>query len=302
MTLPANFSTLITTPAKINLGLKVVRRREDGFHDIYTVMEPISLTDTIFCAFRQDSESGFLLQSPQMMEIDGEDNLVLKAARRMLAVAREQGLSSDGRWDFWLEKRVPSGAGLGGGSSNAAGIINLFKNFYKLELSSDELVALAAEIGADVPFFLQPELALAEGIGDRITPLLQIQKRYYLLIKPTLSIATGWAYSALQAASVEVPVNYDIGQFQRELDDGLKYRLENDFETPVMMVYPEIAEIKEWLEQSSDVLGSLMSGSGSVVYAIYPTLEAAVQAEAQARRRWETSGFEFFLARNLGVF
>ena len=301
MILPANFSTFITTPAKINLGLKIVCRRPDDYHDIYTVMEPISLADTIYCEFSPASEEGFSLQSPQLMMLAAEDNLVVKAARQMVAIAREQGELQTGYWNFWLEKKIPAGAGLGGGSSNAAGVINLLKNFYKLELTSAELVGMAAALGADVPFFLQPGLALVEGIGDRITRLPRVPKRYYLLIKPPVSIATGWAYSALHAPEEKIPVDYDIKQFQGDLPQS-EYVLENDFEAPVIAAYPQIAEIKDWLGRSLGALGVLMSGSGSVVYAIYAELGDAVQAEADARHRWSDSGCEFFLARNLNQF
>jgi 4-diphosphocytidyl-2-C-methyl-D-erythritol kinase len=219
----------------------------------------------------------------------------------MVAIAREQGVLQTGHWNFWLEKKIPAGAGLGGGSSNAAGVINLLKNFYKLELTLSELVGLAAALGADVPFFLQPGLALVEGVGDHVTRLPRARKRYYLLIKPPVSIATGWAYSALHAPEEKIPVDYDIKQFQGDLPQS-EYILENDFEAPVMAAYPQIAEIKDWLSRSSGVLGALMSGSGSVVYAIYAELGAAVQAETAARKRWSGSGCEFFLARNLDRF
>ena len=301
MTLPVTFSAFILTPAKVNLGLKVVRRREDGYHDIYTVMEPISLADTIYCEFRPAGENSFSLQSPQMMELEVEDNLVIKAARRMVEIAGEQGLVRNGHWSFWLEKRIPAGAGLGGGSSNAAGVMNLFKDFYQLKLGLDELVADAARIGADIPFFLRPEISLIEGIGDRITPLPRTQKRYYLLIKPPVSINTGWAYSSLNATSESRSPDYDIEQF-KGISVSSGYILENDFEIPIMASYPLLAEIKEWLANSPGSLGGLMSGSGSVVYAIYPDLERAVRSEAAARQHWGSSGCEFFIACNLNPF
>ncbi|HIE07001.1 MAG TPA: 4-(cytidine 5'-diphospho)-2-C-methyl-D-erythritol kinase [Desulfarculaceae bacterium] len=301
MVLPATFSAFIITPAKVNLGLKIVRRRDDGYHDIYTVMEPVSLVDTIYCEFHTAPEDSISFQSPQMMEFDAESNLVVKAARRMVARAREQGLSIHGHWNFWLEKKIPAGAGLGGGSSNAAGIINLLNDFYKLGLESDELIAIAVVIGADIPFFLAPELSLIEGIGDRITPLKQAQRRYYLLIKPAFSINTGWAYSSLNAPVASDFSGYDIDQFSGE-PEALSYSLENDFEVSVMASHPQLAEIKAWLAESPGSLGALMSGSGSVVYAVYSELAPAVRAEADARQRWQDSGCEFFLARNLNLF
>lgn len=301
MSFPATFSSFITTPAKVNLGLKIVRRREDGYHDIRTVMEPISLVDTIYCEFRHSSADSFSLESPQMMELDAEDNLVVKAARKIVDSAHGQGVEQKGHWHFWVEKRIPAGAGLGGGSSNAAGVMNLLKNFYKLKLTVAELNTMAVQIGADIPFFLKPEMALVEGIGERITSLPYPQKRYYLLVKPSFSINTGWAYSALNATSKKSPAEYDIEQFSRELV-GSRYLLENDFEVPVMAAHPQLAEIKVWLGNSSGALGALMSGSGSVVYAIYPDLKSAILAEATARQVWLDAECDFFLARNLTLF
>ncbi len=294
----SSFSTFITTPAKVNLGLKIVRRREDGYHEIRTVMEPISLVDTIFCEFTEAAADSFSLESPQMMDFAAADNLVVRAARKMVAAAHEQGVERRGHWHFWLEKRIPAGAGLGGGSSNAAGVLNLLKDFYELELTAAELNEMAVQLGADIPFFLRPELALVEGIGERLTPLPPGQRRYYLLVKPSFSINTGWAYAALNASAEKSSVEYDIGQFSRKSDKS-NYLLENDFELPVMSAYPQITEIKAWLEQSPGALGALLSGSGSVVYAIYADLKSAIQAEAAARREWRDSDCDFFLARNL---
>ncbi len=297
----AVFSDFIVTPAKVNLGLKIVRRREDGYHDIYTVMEPVSLVDTIYCEFYPAPEESFTIQSPQMMELDVESNLVIKAARRMTVEARKLGMTASGHWNFWLEKKIPAGAGLGGGSSNAAGIIRLFNDFYNLELASEQLIAIAASLGADIPFFLTPELSLIEGIGDRITPLRQSLRRYYLLIKPDFSINTGWAYSSLNAAAENCSPDYDLEQFKAS-STGAGYCLENDFEATVMASYPQLLEIKTWLAETPGTQGALMSGSGSVVYAVYSEFAAVVQAEAQARQRWQNSGCDFFLARNLNQF
>jgi len=301
MNLPAVFSSFITTPAKVNLGLKIVRRREDGYHDIHTVMEPISLADTIYCEFRPASADSFSLESPQMMELAAEDNLIIKAARKIVNSARKQGVEQKGHWHFWVEKRIPAGAGLGGGSSNAAGVMNLLKDFYKLELTEAEFNGMAVSIGADIPFFLKPEIALVEGIGERITALPHPQKRYYLLIKPAFAINTGWAYSAFNATSEKSPAKYNISQFSRESDNS-GYLLENDFEVPVMAAHSQLAEIKAWLGKSSGALGALLSGSGSVVYAIYPDLKSAAAAAANARQVWLGAGCDFFLARNLCLF
>ncbi len=298
---PEKFSSCFITPAKVNLGLKVVCRRADGYHDIRTVMEPISLVDTIYCEFRAASADSFSLESPQMMELETESNLVVKAARKLVEAAHERGVELKGHWYFWVEKKIPAGAGLGGGSSNAAGVMTLLERFYKLELTTAELNAMAVQIGADIPFFLKPEMALVEGVGEIVTPLPHPQKRYYLLIKPAFAINTGWAYSVLNASSEKSSAEYNVDQFSRKPDNS-RYLLENDFEVPVMAAYPQLAEIKAWLGNSSGALGSLMSGSGSVVYAVYPDLKSVILAEAAARRSWLDAGCDFFIARNLELF
>ena len=295
------FSSFIQTPAKVNLGLKIVRRRTDGYHDIHTVMEPVSLSDSLYCEFKEAPQNSFTVQCPQLKTLDSDNNLVVKAARLISGIAREHGCEKVGSWNFFLDKRIPSGAGLGGGSSNAAGVIRLLDKFYKLKLDVAEMVRAATSIGADVPFFLNPELSLVEGIGDRITSLGVPRPRYYLLIKPPFSINTAWAYSKLQAGVDERFINYDIEQFKALSITG-SYILENDFEAPIMERYPLLADIKDWLLGRGGALASLMSGSGSVIYAIYSELEEATQGEIAARRQFAGLGCRFYLARNLNKF
>jgi len=297
----STFSSFIQTPAKVNLGLKIVRRRADGYHDIHTVMEPVSLSDSLYCEFNEAPQNSFSVQCPQLENLASDNNLVIKAARKMFEIAQEHGCDRVGSWNFFLDKRIPSGAGLGGGSSNAAGVIKLLDKFYKLGLSLSEMVQAATSIGADVPFFNDPGLSLIEGIGEIITPLGTARSRYYLLIKPPLSINTAWAYSALQASFEGRSSNYDVEQF-KAASTADHYLLENDFEAPIMDRYPQLAEIKQWLMGKGCALASLMSGSGSVVYAIYSDLEDAMQGEAAARRQFAGCGCQFYLARNLNKF
>ena len=290
----SNFITL----AKVNLGLKIVRKRADGYHDLYTVMEPVSLADSLYCEFCPASENSFSVQCPQLMALGSDDNLIVKAARLMSGIARERGLEKVGRWDFFLDKRIPAGAGMGGGSSNAASVIKLFDKFLDLQLSPSELVQAATVIGADVPFFLNPELSLVEGIGDRITSLGRSRPRYYLFVKPPFAINTASAYASINASCEERRVNYDVEQF-KAASRSTHYLLENDFEDSIMALYPLLADIKQGLMQSDGALGALMSGSGSVIYAIFPDLKTASLAEIVARRQWQESGCLFYLARNI---
>lgn len=297
--LPPIFSTLLATPAKVNLGLKIVGRRPDGYHDILTVMEPISLADNLYCEFRPGSEDHFFLFSPQLPELAPADNLVVKAAVAMADLARERGRKVTGSWHFFLDKRIPAGAGLGGGSSNAAAVMLLLNRFYKLKLSREELVAAALVLGADIPFFIDPGLARVEGIGERVTRLKGLRSRWYVLAKPAFGVDTGWAYAALKfETGGRRVVDYDTEQFSRP---GLvvSYQLENDFEGPVMTRYPLLARLKEWFGARPECRGTLMSGSGAVVYGIFDSFAAARREFAKARRQWSGEGCSIYLARNL---
>jgi len=290
------FSRIVATPAKVNLGLKIVGRRPDGYHDIFTVMEPISLADTLYCEFRPAADAGFEIDCPQLPDVAAGENLVVKAARLMVSRARERGGLRSGRWFFFLDKKIPSGAGLGGGSSNAAAVIRILDEFYGLALEPSEKRDIALELGADVPFFLNPVLALAEGVGERLTPLGASQPRYYLLVKPPLAIDTGWAYGALSGVCREKIPAFAVDQFAGPVAE---YRLENDFEAPVMARYPWLGELKSWLARCPGAQAALMSGSGSVFYAVFSRFDQARAAERAARRRWREAGCEFYLARNL---
>ncbi len=295
-----SFSTLLAAPAKVNLGLKIVRRRPDGYHDLLTVMEPISLVDNLYCEFSPGKDCRCLLHCPQLPELSPDDNLVVRAAMKMAALARSRGLGPSGRWSFFLDKRIPSGAGLGGGSSNAAAVVGLLEKFYLLNLSREEKLDIALSLGADVPFFLDPGLARVEGIGERVSRLQPPRPRWYVLIKPAFGVATAWAYAALRAKERDCAPVYDTGQFTLEGEaDG--YLLENDFEKPVMERYPRLAELKAWFAGRPGCRGTLMSGSGSVVYGIFGSFAEARKEFADAIRQWSGSGCRVFLARNLRI-
>jgi 4-diphosphocytidyl-2-C-methyl-D-erythritol kinase len=291
------FARLLATPAKVNLGLKIVGRRPDGYHDILTVMEPISLADNLYCEFHPGPTDRCTLACPRLPEVAAADNLVVKAAVRMVELARERVGGPAGHWHFSLDKKIPSGAGLGGGSSNAAAVITLLERFYGLGLSPAERVEIAASLGADIPFFLAPGLARVEGIGERITRLGCGPVRWYLLVKPDFGVDTGWAYGALRAGAQRRNPDYDGGQFTG--CGPAAYRLENDFEAPVFARFPRLADIKAWLAGRPDCRGALMSGSGAVVYGIFDSFAAACREYENTRRQWSGEGCMVFLARNL---
>ncbi len=292
-------SFLVATPAKVNLGLRVLRRRSDGYHDIYSVMEPISLADTLYGEFHPDGE-GLRFHCPQLPELDPAENLAVRAARAVLALARERGCHRPGGWDFFLDKRIPVGAGLGGGSSNAAAVIRELMRFYGLKPDPEERCRLALSLGADVPFFLEPRLALVEGVGERLTPLGPPRRRWYLLLRPPYTVATGWAYSALRLDRDRPPPDWDLPGLTRLAPAG-RLPAENDFEDPVGERYPQLYEIKRALALQPGCRQVLMSGSGSVIYGMFVGFAAMKSAAAVLGQSWRKRGAELFCACNLDL-
>jgi len=289
----------ITCPAKVNLGLKVVGRREDGYHLLETVMEPVSLFDVLSLRVSSAQSPVVTLRCPDIPGLKTGDNLVVKAARKMLAMAAARGIDTAADFSFFLDKQIPVGAGLGGGSSDAAAVLLLLNAFLALELSLSELQLLAIDLGADVPFFLQPELCLVEGIGEQLSPLPHPRRRWYVLVKPPLVINTSWAYKKLNYELTNNKYNISMRQFSQPVYGSEKYGLINDFEGVIFAEFQLLAEIKQWLMGRRKVRGALMSGSGSAVYAVFSAYEPTLQAYKDACSRWGDSGWLIFLGHNL---
>ena len=289
----------ITCPAKVNLGLKVVGRREDGYHLLKMVMEPVSLFDVLGLRVSSAPSPVVTLQCPDIPGLKTGDNLVIKAARKMLAMAAAKGIDTAADFSFFLDKQIPVGAGLGGGSSDAAATLLLLNALLSLELSLSELQALAIDLGADVPFFLQPELCLVEGIGERLSPLSPPHRRWYVLLKPPFAINTSWAYKKLNYELTNNKYNINMRQFFQPVCEREKYSLFNDFEEVIFSEFQQLDEIKQWFMGRREVRGALMSGSGSAVYAVFSAYEPTVQAYKEACARWGGSGWLVFLVHNL---
>ncbi len=289
----------IPCPAKVNLGLKVVGRREDGYHLLEMVMEPVSLFDFLSLKVSSAQSSVVTLQCPDIPGLKTGNNLVVKAAQKMLAIAAIRGIDTTAEFSFFLDKQIPVGAGLGGGSSDAAAILLLLNAILSLELSISELQALAIDLGADVPFFLRSELCLVEGIGEQLSPLSHPHRRWYVLIKPPFAVNTSWAYKKLNYKLTNNKYNINIRQFFRSVCGNEKYSLFNDFEEVIFAEFQLLDEIKQWFMGCREVRGALMSGSGSAVYAVFSAYEPAMQAYARGCARWGGSGCLVFLVHNL---
>jgi 4-diphosphocytidyl-2-C-methyl-D-erythritol kinase len=246
--------------AKVNLYLRVLGRRPDGYHDIETVFHSISLHDTVTVT---RMEEGFVLETDDPAIPRDESNLALRAARSLLS-GRPGGVR------IRIEKRIPVSAGLGGGSADAAGSLIGVNRLYGLGLEPKTLADRAARIGSDVPFMLGGGCALGRGRGEILTPLASLTPHTVVVVVPPLSISTPWAYETLKSG---LTTRKDRGSILTDaLETGavesIKCLLFNDFESLVFERYPQVAEIKEGL-LNDGAAGALMSGSGPAVFGIF---------------------------------
>jgi 4-diphosphocytidyl-2-C-methyl-D-erythritol kinase len=242
-------------PAKINLSFEIKGRREDGFHEIETLMAPISLSDRLSIERQPDSEAvEFSCDDPSLPK--GDDNLVVRAAKLFLVTAYvEAGVR------ITLEKKIPHGAGLGGGSSDAASTLLGLNDLFDTRLGQRVLMELAAEIGSDVPFFIAGSAAICRGRGELVTPTKLAKQLTLLLLKPEFGVPTPWAYGRWKNSRELPGVQYVPQEFS-----GVRFV--NDLERPVFEKFIVLAHMKTWLCQQPEVGVALMSGSGSTVFAV----------------------------------
>src|SRR5205823_11709467 len=243
----------ILAPAKINLSLRILDRRPDGFHEIETFISPISLHDKIDIE-KQNRWIDFSCDDSTLSS--GEDNLVVRAAKVFFEKTKiKSGVS------IKLEKKIPHGAGLGGGSSDAAATLRALNELFETKLSREELAQLGSTIGSDISFFLFESAAICKGRGEIVSPTKLKKKLSILLLKPAFSVSSAWAYSRWQE-SKEIPgISYQSQNF-----DG--QTLLNDLERPVFEKFVFLAQLKAWLLKQVEVHAALMSGSGSTVFAV----------------------------------
>lgn len=265
--------------AKINLDLRVLARRADGYHEIRTVLQSIDLHDTI----RMEASSGFEFHAPQ--GLGGEDNLVVRAAREF---ERETGVAVRAR--ITLDKRIPVGAGLGGGSADAAATIFGLERLTGRRLTAPSLQRCLGALGSDVPFFAVGGRAVAVGRGDEVYPLEDDCEYALLLVVPGFGVRTAEAYSWLTVSPSSPSIEGFCAQFAPGREGGER---RNDFEAPVFGRYPVLARIHAELIGRGAVRAAL-SGSGSVVYGVFSSKEAA-EAAAQGM----TGDFTTVIARPL---
>jgi 4-diphosphocytidyl-2-C-methyl-D-erythritol kinase len=283
----------LAPPAKINLSLEILRRRGDGYHDIVSVMQAIDLADGLRLAVTPGS--GIELRASGLGGIPaGSGNLAWRAAHAVLAEAglagarsHEDGVATGVRVTIELEKRIPIGAGLGGGSSDAAAVLLGLNHLLGRPLGASALYRLAADLGSDVPFFLVGGTCLATGRGERLLRLPPLPVPWIVLVTPAVSVETQWAYQA--RTSQELTAS---GASSRMLASAIRQRsvsgivraLVNDLEQVVTRRYVVVAEVLQRMREG-EMLGARMSGSGSAVYALAAGRGEALRLASALRRR-----------------
>ena len=270
---------IIKAPAKINLGLNIISKRNDGFHNLETIFYPIEdLFDIL--TFEKASESSF--SSNTELPIISDGNLIIEAKEKI-----EELTGKELRTKIKLDKVIPIGAGLGGGSSDAAKTLIALNELFELKIKPQRIRSLALELGSDVPFFLNPVTSFAESRGELLVPLKFNINFPILLVNPDIHISTKEAFENI--TPINEHINYlEISAFSKRKLFKLSSMLKNDFEEYIFPKYPKIREIKTQLQEMGAFF-SLLSGTGSTVYGIFEKLTDAEKAEDYFSDKYFTS-------------
>lgn len=263
--------------AKINLGLDILGKREDGYHEVRMIMQTIQMYDVL--EIKKKEEPGISLSVNYPFVPCDERNLVYKAAQLLMDEFQvKQGVN------MRLEKFIPVAAGMAGGSSDAAAALVGINRLFKLGLSEKELMDRAVSIGADVPYCVMRGTALAEGIGEKLTKIAQVPRCYVLVGKPGINVSTKAAYESLELDKIKD--RPDIDGMIRDIENGDLYamtsKMGNVFEPGIIAKYPVIQQIKDLMEENG-ALKAMMSGSGPTVFGIFDEKEKMEKAAAILR-------------------
>ncbi len=258
---------------KINLGLDVLKRREDGYHEVKMIMQTVSLCDEL--ELKKSWKEGIKVQTNLYYLPTNENNLVYKAAQLLMEFDIRDGIS------IQLKKKIPVSAGMAGGSSDAAAVLWGMNQMYGLGLSCKDLMERGVKLGADVPYCILRGTALAEGIGERLTVLPPMPKCYLLIAKPGVNVSTKYVYENLHANDLKAGQHPDVDAMIEALKEkdlaALSSRMGNVLETVTVSAYPVIDRIKKCM-MSAGALGAMMSGSGPTVFGIFDNQEKARRA------------------------
>ncbi len=258
-------------PAKLNLFLHIIGRRQDGYHLLQTLFHFIDIADTLYFDITKTSTISL---SPAIDGIANENNIIVKAAKLLQATsATNQGAN------ITLEKRLPMGGGLGGGSSDAATTLLALNKLWGLNLSKTELMSLGLTLGADVPIFIYGHTAWAEGVGETLSKVSKSEigeKNWFFVLFPKKNVNTGTIFSSSELTRDKDPIR---------IRDFLNGSTENVFEPIVAKLYPEIREALNWLNQFGD---AKLTGTGACIFARFNTAQEAHAVAAQAPEKWQT--------------
>jgi len=284
-----NDTLSLESPAKVNLRLEILKKRADGYHELRTIFQKISLHDTLHFSLRKGRGVSIAADHPKLPI--GKNNLVYKAAQSILKVA-----SYRGGVDIVIEKRIPLGAGLGGGSSNAATTLMALNHLLEIGLPKKELMGMGLEIGADVPFFFFNGGAIGSGIGERLKQV-ELPDLWYILIYPNFEVSTRWAYQNFVLTNREFHLNL---RGLLKTPEGVSRVLLNHLEAVVSKKYPEISLMKKTLV-SAGALGALMTGSGPTVFGLFDEESGLTAGYRKIKRMAEKKGWAVFKAHSLAV-
>lgn len=258
--------------AKINLGLDVIRRREDGYHEVKMIMQTVHLFDRI--DITKTAESGIVIKTNLSFLPVNENNLVYKAGKLLMdEFSLNEGV------EVTLNKKIPVAAGMAGGSTDAAAMLYGMNELFDLKLKRSELMERGVKLGADVPYCLMRGTALAEGIGEKLTALSPMVKCPVLIAKPQISVSTKFVYQNLKLD--ETTIHPDINQLVRDIENrdlhAIAGHMGNVLETVTIPNYPIIDEIKQQMLKSG-AINAMMSGSGPTVFGLFENEETAQKA------------------------
>ena len=289
-------SVVIKAMAKVNLGLDVLRRRENGYHDVKMVMQTVNLYDTLTIS---KTENAQIIITTNTGELPlNEDNLIYKAAKLLSThTGKEYGVK------IHLDKQIPIAAGMAGGSTDAAATLLGLNALYDLGLNKEELAKIGVKIGADIPYCIYGGTCLSEGIGEVLTKLPDAPDCFVVIAKPGIGVSTKYVYENLHIETVKDHPDIDgmIDAIKADNLDGVAQKMENVLETVTIKRYPEIAVMKECLLENG-AENALMSGSGPTVFGIFKEEEKAKRALFKLEETGLVKqGFVTTLAKETGI-
>jgi 4-diphosphocytidyl-2-C-methyl-D-erythritol kinase len=260
-------SISLPSPAKLNLFLHILDRREDGYHNLQTLFQLLDYGDQLSFSINKQPEINVI---SDLKDVKSQDNLVFKAAR-----ALQQATNCSWGCEIQLAKKIPMGAGLGGGSSNAATTLVGLNSLWQCNLSHDQLAEIGSDLGADIPVFVKGLSAFAEGIGDTLTPI-SLNPIWYLVVTPKIKVSTEqiFCHSELTRNAPAIKI--------RALSEEL-YR--NDCQSVVETLYPEVKQVSDWLKRYGN---PLMTGTGASVYCRFDSQQEAKKAQQTVPNSWSS--------------